>query len=90
MAMTMRSCQTTWLQQEGTVEPQKSPSVLQIEEQADVEEDDIIVDYNLDVDQKPEEPDPNDEPDNQEKNEDNSDTEYAKWSFLTKEISHNE
>ena len=52
MARPMRGHPIAGPQQEGTKEPQTNPSVPWQEEQSDAAE--VVVDYNPDVDQKPE------------------------------------
>ena len=61
MARTVRGCLTAWLQQEGTTEPENNSSVLQFEEQSDITEGKVIVDYKPGIDYEPEGPDHNDE-----------------------------
>ena len=55
----MRGSPTTWSQPEGAAEPHNNTSIPQQEEQADTKEGKVIVNDKLDVDYKPEEPDPN-------------------------------
>ena len=76
MARPVRGCPTPQPQQGGREEPETNISNLQKEEQTDATEEEVIADYDPDVDYKPEGLDPEMTAVNEA--EENSDTEYAK------------
>ena len=78
MVRTMRENPTAWSQLEGIVEPENNTSGPHLEKQEDIVEGKVRVEYKLDVNNKPEGPDPNDKPVTQEEGEDNSHAEYVK------------
>ena len=61
MARPIRGCPTLWLQQYGTVEPERIAGILSQEELEDIEVDKVVRGYN------PKGSDPSEEPDDQEK-----------------------
>ena len=75
MAQTMDGNPAAWSQQEGAEEPKTNPSVPQQEEQPDVIEDEVIVDYDPDVDY--EGSGLKIQPDVQKEKEENSDVEHS-------------
>ena len=78
MPRTVRGCLKAWSVQEGTAESKNNASVPHLEKQADSKEDQVIADYELDVNSKPKGSDSNDKLDAQEEGEENSKAKYAK------------
>ena len=76
MARLVRGYLTPQPQQGGAEEPETNTNVHQQEEQTDAAEGEVIADYNLDVDYKPEGSEPEIKTVN--KKEKNSDVGYAK------------
>ena len=80
MARPVREWPMPWPQQGCAEEPETNISVHQQEGQEDATQGEVIADYELDVDYKPEASDPDFEAVHEE--EENSDAEYVKMELL--------